>query len=218
MLAAFVTGFTGLSYAELSTRMPVSAGEAAYVRAGFNSSKLALLVGLMVAASGVISSAAVSIGAASYLQHFVSLPPALLITIIIILLGVTALWGIVESVTLAAAFTIIEIAGLALVIYIGLTDHGDILAQVDKLIPPFDPTVWSGIFSASLLAFFAFVGFEDIANVAEEVKDPRRTMPWAIFLTLTISTLIYIVVVAVVVLAVPMDKLTLLSSSSCTGI
>ena len=119
----------------------------------------------------------------------------------------TALWGIVESVTLAAVFTVIEIAGLALVIYIGLTDHGDLFAQADRLIPPLDATVWSGIFSASLLAFFAFVGFEDIANVAEEVKDPRRTMPWAIFLTLTISTLIYIVVVAVVVLAVPMDKL-----------
>lgn len=208
LLAAFVTGFTGLSYAELSTRMPVSAGEAAYVRAGFNSSKLALIVGLMVAASGIISSAAVSIGAASYLQHFLSLPSWLLITVIVILLGATALWGIVESVTLAAIFTLIEISGLALVIYIGLTAHGDIIAEADKLIPPFEATAWSGIFSASLLAFFAFVGFEDIANVAEEVKNPRRTMPWAIFLTLTISTLIYILVVAVVVLAVPMDKLT----------
>jgi len=208
ILAAFVTGFTGLSYAELSTRMPVSAGEAAYVRAGFNSSTLALVVGLMVAASGVISSAAVSIGAASYLQHFISLPSWFSILLIVLVLGMTALWGIIESVSLAAIFTLVEISGLALVLYIGLTAHGDILASSDKLIPPFEPGAWSGILSASLLAFFAFVGFEDIANVAEEVKNPRHTMPWAIFLTLIISTLIYIAVVAVVVLAVPMDKLT----------
>ena len=208
LLAALVTGFTGLSYAELSTRMPVSAGEAAYVRTGFNSSTLALIVGLMVATSGVVSSAAVSIGAASYLQHFVSLPSWLLIIAIILLLGATALWGIVESVTLAAIFTLIEISGLGLVVYVGLTAHGDILADAGKLIPPLDMAAWSGIFSAGLLAFFAFVGFEDIANIAEEVKNPRRTMPWAIFLTLIISTAIYIVVVAVVLLAVPMDALT----------
>ncbi len=207
LLAAFVTGFTGLSYAELSTRMPVSAGEAAYVRAGFNSSILALVVGLMVATSGIVSSAAVAIGAASYLQHFLSLPAWLLITAIVVLLGMAALWGIVESITLAAVFTLIEISGLVLVIYIGLTGHGDISAQIDKLIPPFDRAAWAGIFSASLLAFFAFVGFEDIANVAEEVKNPRRTMPLAIFLTLMISTLIYMAVVAVVVLAVPLDRL-----------
>jgi len=208
LLAAAVTAFTGLSYAELGTRMPVSAGEAAYVRAGFNSSTLALGVGLMVAASGVISSAAVSIGAASYLQHFLPLSPVLLTLAIILVLGLTAFWGIMESVILASLFTLVEISGLGLVIYTGLSTHGDLMSNARQLVPPLELAPWAGIFSASLLAFFAFIGFEDIANVAEEVKTPRRTLPWAIFLTLTISTLLYVAVVAVVVLSVPMQTLT----------
>lgn len=207
VLAALVTAFTGLSYAELSTRMPVSAGEAAYVRAGFNSPTLALGVGLLVAFSGVISSAAVSIGAASYLQHFLSFPPAILITFIVLILGLTALWGIMESVILAGLFTLIEISGLGLVIYTSLSSHADLIGNVHQLIPPMEMAPWAGILSASLLAFFAYIGFEDMANVAEEVKNPRRTMPWAIFFTLALSTLIYVTVVAVVVLTVPMDKL-----------
>lgn len=208
IFAAFVTAFTGLSYAELSTRMPVSAGEAAYVRAGFNSDKLALIVGLLVAASGIISSAAVAIGANSYIQHFFALSPSLIITIVILTLGAVAIWGILESVVVASIFTLVEIAGLCLVVYFGLTINPDIPSQLVTIIPPFEKEVWLGIFSASLLAFFAFIGFEDMANVAEEVKDPRGTMPWAIILTLLISTIIYCLVVAVVVLAVPMNILT----------
>jgi amino acid transporter len=207
LLAALVTAFTGLSYAELSTRMPVSAGEAAYVRAGFKSDRLALLVGLLVAASGIISSAAVSIGASSYIQHFISLPPSLIITVVILILGVVAIWGILESVVVASIFTLIEIVGLCLVVYFGLTMNPDIATNIVTLIPPFEKEVWLGIFSASLLAFFAFIGFEDMANVAEEVKDPRHTMPWAIILTLVISTFLYCLVVAVVVLSVPMNVL-----------
>ena len=207
LLAACVTGFTGFSYAELSTRMPVSAGEAAYVRAGFNSSRLSLVVGLLVAASGIISSAAVSIGAVSYLQYFIPLPSLLLTVVVILLLGLVGLWGIVESVVLASIFTLIELSGLGLVIYIGLSTNDALLSTAHQLIPPLELAPWSGIFAASLLAFFAFVGFEDIANVAEEVKNPGRTMPRAIILTLVLSTLIYIAVVTVVILAVPMDKL-----------
>ena len=75
------------------------------------------------------------------------------------------------------------------------------------LVPPFEAGAWKGIFAAGLLAFFAFVGFEDIANVAEEVKQPGRTLPRGIILTLIVSTLIYFTVVSVVVLVVPMKSL-----------
>jgi amino acid transporter len=74
-------------------------------------------------------------------------------------------------------------------------------------VPPFEAGAWSGILAAGLLAFFAFVGFEDIANVAEEVKQPGRTLPRGIILTLIIATLIYFTVVSVVVLVVPMHDL-----------
>ncbi len=207
LLAAVVVGFTGFSYCELGTRYPVSAGEAAYVRAGFNSRTMSLLIGLMVVASGVVSSAAVAIGAAAYLQAFVPLPPPLLTALVILLVGLVAVWGILESVTLAALLTVIEIAGLALVVFFALWSQPDVLAEFGRLVPPFEVGAWSGILSAGLLAFFAFVGFEDMANVAEEVKDPGKTLPRGIILTLILTTLIYFAVVSVVVLVIPMQAL-----------
>jgi basic amino acid/polyamine antiporter, APA family len=208
LLAAGVVAFTAFSYSELGTRYPVSAGEAAYVRHGFNSKTLSLIVGLMVVASGVVSSAAISIGAAGYLRSFIPLSPELLTALVILVVGLVAAWGIVESVIIAAIFTIIEIGGLGLVIYFGYTIKPDLVSELGNLIPPFEMAAWAGISSASLLAFFAFVGFEDIANVAEEVKQPRTTLPRAIILTLLVATTIYIAVVSVVVLTVPMITLT----------
>ena len=207
LLAAAVVAFTGFSYAELGTRYPVSAGEAAYVRHGLNSNTMSLLVGLMVVTIGVVSSAAIAIGSAGYIRSFIDVSPEVITASLILLLGLAAAWGIVESITVAAIFTLIEIGGLALVIWFGLALKPDLLLDMPRLIPPLEFSAWSGIASAGLLAFFAFVGFEDIANVAEEVKNPGRTMPWAIILTLVISTLIYLAVVSVVVLAVPMDIL-----------
>ncbi|MDP6876544.1 MAG: amino acid permease [Alphaproteobacteria bacterium] len=204
LLAAGVVGFTGFAYCELGTRYPVSAGEAAYVRQGFNSRTLSLIVGLMVVASGVVSSAAVAIGAAAYLEAFVPLSPRILTALVILLVGLVAVWGILESVALAALFTVIEIGGLALVVWFGLAAGP---APIANLVPPFEAGAWSGILAAGLLAFFAFVGFEDIANVAEEVKQPGRTLPRGIILTLIIATLIYFTVVSVVVLVVPMHDL-----------
>ena len=204
LLAAAVVGFTGFAYCELGTRYPVSAGEAAYVRQGFNSRTLSLLIGLLVVSSGVVSSAAVAIGAAAYLEVFVPLSPQILTALVILLVGLVAVWGILESVALAALFTVIEIGGLGLVVWFGLASDP---APIANLIPPLEAGAWNGIVAAGLLAFFAFVGFEDIANVAEEVKQPGRTLPRGIILTLIIATLIYFTVVSVVVLVVPMSAL-----------
>ncbi len=208
LLAAFVVAFTGFTYAELSTRYPVSAGEVAYVRNGFNSNTVALIVGLMVVTSGVVSSATISIGAAEYISHFIKLSPQILIISIIMILGLVAVWGILQSVMLAAVFTLIEISGLIFVIYYGFTIKPDLLSEIGTLIPPLEMGAWGGIVSAGLLAFFAFVGFEDIANVAEEAKQPRKNMPRAIIFTLLIATALYLAVVSVVILVVPMSDLS----------
>ncbi|PHQ68339.1 MAG: amino acid permease [Sneathiella sp.] len=208
LLAAAVVAFTGFSYSELSTRYPVSAGEAEYVAKGLKLRWLSVVVGLMVVASGVVSSAAISIGAAAYLQGFIPLSLDLLTALVVIVVGLIAAWGVFESVMLAAILTVIEICGLGLVVYYGVADNPDIWHNLDTLIPPFEGAVWSGILSASLLAFFAFVGFEDMANIVEEVKQPRKNLPRGILMTLGIATLIYFTVVAVVVLVVPMTDLT----------
>jgi APA family basic amino acid/polyamine antiporter len=79
--------------------------------------------------------------------------------------------------------------------------------NLSQIIPPMNGPHWIGIGAASLLAFFAFVGFEDMANVAEEVKYPVQTMPKAILWTLILATVLYIGTTVAVLVAVPIDVL-----------
>lgn len=208
LVAAVVVAFTAMSYAELAARYPVSAGEAAYVEAGFNSARLATVIGLMVAASGVVSAAAVTIGAAAYLRGLVALDMDILVILVVTLMGAIAIWGIVQSVLIAALITVIELGGLLFVIGWSLcvTDHAGL--PPEAMLPPVLGPHWLGIGAASLLAFFAFIGFEDMANVAEEVKDPERTMPRAIALTLVIASVLYVGTTVSVLTAVPLETLS----------
>lgn len=208
LVAASVVVFTALSYAEFSTRYPLSAGEAAYVDAAFARKKLSLFIGILVMISGVVSTAVVSIGAAEYAARFFQAPSYLLLTCVVVVIVALAIWGIFESVLLAGLITLVEIAGLLLVLFVGLTNMPMDLNQLPDLIPPFEGSIWAGIASGALLAFFAFIGFEDMANVAEEVKTPKKTLPRAILLTLVLSTVLYLAVVTVVVINVPLDQLT----------
>lgn len=212
LVAAIVVAFTAFSYAELSTRYPVSAGEAAYVDAGFGARWLTAGVGLTVAASGVISAAAVSIGAASYLEPLIGISRQVLTIGVVVVIALVALWGITQSVTVAAVITVIEISGLAFVIYWGFGVADAAGADLADMIPPLTGSHWTGIGMASLLAFFAFIGFEDMANVAEEVKDPTRTMPKAIIWTLVLATVMYVGTTSAVLFAVPMDRLVVSSA------
>ncbi len=208
VVAALVVSLTALSYAELATRFPVSAGEAAYVEAGFRKRWMAVFVGLAVAASGVISASAVAIGAASYLHALTSFAIPVLTISVVLIMGLIALWGITESVFVAAVITIIEIAGLLFVIGWGMSIQDPQGYGISSMLPPLELEAWRGIFAASLLAFFAFVGFEDMANVAEEVKDPVRTIPKAILLTLVLATVLYLGTSMTVLLVVPIDVLS----------
>ncbi|MCA0927612.1 APC family permease [Ruegeria profundi] len=207
VVAALVVSLTALSYAELATRYPVSAGEAAYVAAGFQRDWMAVVVGLAVAASGVISASAIAIGAASYLHALTGFGTPLLTVGVVLIMGLIALWGITESVFIAAVITVIEIAGLLFVIGWGVSEHDPQGYAVTSMIPPLEPGAWKSIFAASLLAFFAFVGFEDMANVAEEVKEPTRTIPKAILLTLALATVLYLGTSITVLNVVPIDRL-----------
>ncbi|HKJ61719.1 MAG TPA: amino acid permease, partial [Hyphomicrobiales bacterium] len=100
---------------------------------------------------------------------------------------------------LTALFTMIEIGGLALVIFYAPADPVTLASRAAASAAPFDFTVIAGLSSAILLAFYAFIGFEDMVNVVEEVKNPRRTLPLAIGLTLIITTLLYVWIALIVV-------------------
>jgi APA family basic amino acid/polyamine antiporter len=206
VLAALAMAFTVGSYAELATRFPVSAGEAAYVRAAFQSRLASQLTGLLTIVIGTVASATVALGAAGYIGQFVDWPQSLIVIVVVAALALVAAWGILESVLLASLFTLIEAGGLILIVVTALA-KGLPFADVLLTPPPFDAQVLSGVAFASLLAFFAFIGFEDLANVVEEAKVPHRDIPRAMVLTLIISTVLYVAVAAIAVSAVPVAEL-----------
>lgn len=213
VIAAAVMALSGASFAEFATRVPVSAGEAAYVQAGFGSKGLSLLVGLLVVVAGVISASAISRGAAGYIGVLLPLPETVLVAGVVIVMGLIAAWGITEAVALAAVMTLIEIGGLLAIVVAGLMRDPGILGDLPLAFHGLgEAAPWPGILGASMIAFFAFIGFEGMVNVAEEVKRPERTLPLAIAITLIVSSLLYITVVWVVIRSVPQAELAISSA------
>jgi amino acid transporter len=106
--------------------------------------------------------------------------------------------------------TTIEIGGLLILVAVGFVSAEGIVSRLPEIWPPLgNGTAWLGVLSSGLLVVFAFVGFEGIVNIAEEVKDPRRTIPKAIFITLAVTTALYILVIWVALVAVgPADLST----------
>lgn len=201
MVAGAIAAPTALSYSEFSTRIPEAAGEAAYVARGFDIPLIALIVGLAIVMAGTVSAAAVLRGGVGYLTSVLDVPGAWAIIAVGAALTLVAILGVLESMALAAVFTVIELAGLGLVVWAGFGAE----ASSDFTIP--DVPVWSGIGAAAVLAFFAFIGFEDIVNMAEEVENPTRTMPRAILLSLLITSVIYALVSFAAIRAVPLEEL-----------
>ncbi|MFM9847959.1 MAG: APC family permease [Hyphomicrobiaceae bacterium] len=194
-LAAILMGLTAASFAELSARFPVAAGEAAYVKTAFGSNALATAVGVLVVAIAIVSAAAISVGSAGYVGVFVALPQTVLIVIIVLSMGGIAALGVNKSVGFAAAMTVVEIGGLIVVVLAGLLLEPKVFTALPEVIPPeLNLPVIAGLMSATLIAVFAFVGFEGISNIAEEVRNPARALPRAIFLTLIVSTILYVLV------------------------
>jgi amino acid transporter len=197
LIAGAVAGCSAYAFAELSARIPESAGEAAFVEEAFGSALVSLLVGLAVVSVGVISAAAIVKGSAGYLLDLVALPRTAVELGLVVLLAGLASAGVVTSLSAAAVFTLLEIGGLLAVAVAGfLADP----VGSDAAVPM--PAV-SGLGAGALLAFFAFVGFEDMVNMAEETRSPTRTMPRAIFLAVAITTALYVLVSVAALRVVP---------------
>lgn len=208
IITAVLIGLTGASLAELGVRMPVAAGEAAYARAAFSAPWVATAVGLLVIAMSLVSASTISVGAAGYIGVFLPFPPLLIIAGVVLAMGAVACRGIVESVSFAGLMTLIEVGGLLIVIVAGFLFEPAVVSQAPSMLPlTLDPGVWSGVMTASLLAVFAFIGFEGIVNIAEEMKDPSRTLPRAIFLTLAITTVFYVLVMWIALAALGVERL-----------
>ena len=204
VLAAFVMTFSIASYSELATRFPVSAGEAAYVRAAFKTRWLSRAIGLLTLGIGIVSSAAVALGSAGYIREFVALPPGLIVFVVLLAVGAVASWGILESVIAASIFTVIEVGGLLTIIVAAFYTKAPVALAP---LPPLEAATLAGVAAGSLLAFFAFIGFEDLVNVAEEAKEPERDLPRAMAITLVLSTVLYVAIAVIAVSVVPPKEL-----------
>ncbi len=207
LIASIMASFTAISFAELCGRFPRAAGAALYVKQGFSSERFSTIVGLLVITAGLVSAAALVNGFVGYLHQFIGIDRVIAIVMVTVLLGSIAAWGIAESVTVASLITVIEIIGLLLVIVVSSEALSSFSTRWPELIPSADTISWGGIYFGAVLSFYAFIGFEDMVDVAEEVKEVKRNLPMAILLTLGITTFIYMLLMVTVVLSLPPEEL-----------
>jgi APA family basic amino acid/polyamine antiporter len=192
LVALFIVSFTALSYSELAARFPDSAGAALYVKKGLHSTPFSVIVGLTIALSGLVSAATISRGFTGYLGELIQIGEFTSLFGLIALLGLVAAWGISESVAIAVAMTLVEICGLGLILWIGAPALASLPERLPELLPPLEWSVWNTVFLGGFLAFYAFLGFEDMVNIAEEVKEPSKTFPKAMLSALGIATMLYL--------------------------
>lgn len=206
----FAIGFvvailTAASYVELVGKYPKAAGAALYTQKAFKVPFLTFIIAFMVMCSGLSSaSAAARAFSGDYLGELTSdaLPPTLVAILFIVALAALNLRGVSESVKTNVVLTLVELTGLAIILAIGayavLSGDGEPSRLTD--FEAGDGTAYAlmtGVLGATALGFFAFVGFEDSVNMAEETKDPTRTFPRAIFLGVAVTGTIYVLVALV---------------------
>lgn len=185
LLAAVMSVLTGLSYAELSSMFPSAAGEYEYTRNAMPE-WVAFVVGWTMISGLVVAAATVSIGFARYLGYFLHIDARAAALGLLAAVSAIATVGIKQSARLTVGLSAVQVAGLVLVIAVGLPHVGD----VDLLVGHGA----AGVFGAAALVFFAFIGFDEVITLAEETRDPTRTVPRALLLALGLSTGLYIAV------------------------
>jgi len=210
ILALVMAAFTAGSYAELVSKYPHAGGAALYVNRAYGIKFLSFLVAFAVVASGLTSASALARGfGGDYLREFVDVKIIVGALALLALITLVNLRGIAESVKLNVGFTLVELTGLLLIVLIAVVAifQGD--AEPSRA---FEFKEGSSIFAAVLagaaLAFYALIGFEDSVNVAEEVKDPTRNYPKALFTGLAIAGGIYFLVTVGAASVIPVNDLS----------
>ena len=210
-LLALVTAF---AYLELVTKYPRAAGAALYVHRAFHIAILSFMVTVAVMASGVTSAsfAATRVGGRYWTGVFgTENPPTVLIAVLVILLVAAVNYrGVGESIKVNIAITLVELTGLLFIILVGakvlFSGDGDPGQAFEFKDSGFGAL--TGITAGAATAFYAFIGFEDSVNMAEEVRDPVRTFPPALLTGIVAASIIYLLVGFTAAMTVPLDVLT----------
>ena len=195
---------TGLSYAALGARYPRAGGAAYIIERAYRRRVIAYTAGLAVIASGLTSMAT---GARIFGDNLDALfdfgaPVELYAAGYLLVLCVLVWRGLRESLWVNALCTLVEAAGLILLIVLGARFWG----QADLMELPSEQN-WGAtgllLAQSAVLTFFAFLGFEDTLNVAEEVKNPARNVPLGIIGAMLAATILYMLVAVTAVSVVP---------------
>ncbi len=197
VIAFVVAALTAASYAELVGKYPRAAGAALYTNKAFGRPFVTFMVAFAVMCSGITSaSTAARAFGGDYLAEFVSLPVVLVALLFLVVLAAVNFRGVGESVKANVVLTLVEVTGLLVIIAIGVvavaSGDGDPSRLTD--IDTGNDGVVLGLLGGAALAFFALLGFEDSVNMAEEVHEPTRTFPRALFLGLAVTGVIYVLV------------------------
>ncbi|GAA2179201.1 APC family permease [Leucobacter tardus] len=205
LLAMLLALLTAGSYAELVTKYPKAGGAAVFAERAFRSRIVSFLVGFSMLAAGVVSAAGLAIAfAGDYLRAFLPVPPLTAALVFLLVVAALNARGIRESMGANIVMTIIEVSGLVLVVAvvgIFLTGGGGEPARV--LESPEGSGVPFAVLGGAIIAYYSFVGFETSANVIEEVKDPTRTYPRALFGSLIAAGVVYVLVGLASAVALP---------------
>jgi len=190
VLASVTGALTGLSYAELSAMYPKSAAEFVYTEEAFKKRNLSFILGWIIIFSGILSAATVALAFGGYLADLLNISSIFIIIVygvlLVIVLSIINSIGIKTSTRTNIIFTLIEVLGLIIIIILGFFGK----REPNYFVLPSGAS-FAAIFSAVALIFFAYIGFEDIANIAEEVKNPQKNIPKAIIYSIIITTILY---------------------------
>jgi basic amino acid/polyamine antiporter, APA family len=197
LLGAAVALLTGFSYAEMATSFPGSGAEYQYLRQALpRFGVVPFAVGVVVLMGGAAAAATVAVAFGGYLRTLADIPVWLSASALLAACSLLNVWGLREASWANMLFTAIEVAGLFLVIAAGAFAR----RPAEALVAP----MGDGILPAAATVFFVYLGFEKLANMTEEVRNPSRDIPRSIFFSLAITTTLYILVsLAVMNLASP---------------
>ncbi len=215
LIAFSVALLTAFSYLELVTKYPQAAGAALYVHKAFGIHLLTFMIAFTVMCSGITSASTAARAFASNLAVGVGWEAgntsimAMALGFMLVVAAIN-LRGVSEGVKTNVVLTMIELSGLLLVILVGFyaiaggdADWGRVVAFET----PDDKNVFLAVTTATSLAFFAMVGFEDSVNMAEECHEPNRIFPKIMLTGLGIAGATYVLVSICAVALVPVGDL-----------
>ena len=198
LLASGLSVLTAFSYMELSSMFPKAGSEQEFARHVFPS-WVSATVGWSMALALVVAASTVALGFSRYLAEFLDIDFRLSAIAVTVLMGFVSFLGMQRAIWLVLTLGAIEVGGLVLVFAVGAPSIGDV-----DLFSGFN---FGDVFASASLVFFAFIGFDEVITLSEETKNPRRTVPVALFLSLAISTLLYVGVAIVAVSVLGVDGL-----------